>query len=51
MAKSGEKWKKSGQEWLGVALCGYLWFYVAKSGFSKMWLIVAKSMYYLKDNT
>ena len=44
-----------------MARFGYMWFYVAKSGFKKWcfyvaksgekWFYVVQSMYYLKDNT
>ena len=50
-----KSWEKLGESWekvAKVARCGYMWFYVAKSGF--MWLkvvYVVQSMYYLKDNT
>ena len=35
VGKSGKKNEKSGENWLGVAICGFMWLivvYVAKSG-------------------
>ena len=52
MAKNRGKWEKvgtvgksgkSGEKWRKVARCGYVWFYVAKSGFVRLKVVLCGS--------
>ena len=38
---------KSGKEWLGVAICDFMWLNVAKNGFMRLKVVLCGSKYVL----